>query len=103
MVSQSERSRRSDETPSTSTSSLEAVGNMDDRLTYDIKTASRLIGISTSLGYELARRGEFPGCIRLGVRRFVVSKAILHRFLNGDGQHSENTILEAVTEQGKAP
>jgi predicted DNA-binding transcriptional regulator AlpA len=59
---------------------------MEERLTYDIKTASRLLGISLSLGYELARRGEFPGCIRLGARRFVVSKAILHSYLDGRTQ-----------------
>jgi excisionase family DNA binding protein len=37
-----------------------------------VEEAAALLGIGRGLAYELARRGELPGVIRLG-RRYVVS------------------------------
>ena len=52
----------------------------DDRLTLTVEEACRLLGVGRTVGYELARRGELPGVLRLG-RRFVVSRPALERAL----------------------
>lgn len=58
-----------------------------ERLTVNIKTAAAMLGISKNLAYDLARRGELPGAIRLGPKRIVVSLAQLERLLSGkDGE-----------------
>ncbi len=48
--------------------------------TVTVREAARVLGIGLNTAYELARKGELPGVIRLG-GRFVVSKAALHRLL----------------------
>jgi excisionase family DNA binding protein len=53
-----------------------------DRLALSIEEASNLLGISRSLGYELAAQGRIP-TVRLG-RRIVVARAALERLLAGD-------------------
>ena len=54
-----------------------------DRLTMDIPSAAALLGISRNLGYELARRGDFPiPILKLG-RRLVCSRQALLRLLEG--------------------
>ena len=54
---------------------------MSDKATMDIPTASILLGISRGLGYDLARRGEFPvPIIRLG-KRMVVSRMAIDQLL----------------------
>ena len=58
----------------------------NERLTYSISEACSLLGISRNLGYELARRGELPGLIRLGQKRVVCSKLAIQKLLEGDGQ-----------------
>jgi excisionase family DNA binding protein len=50
--------------------------------TISIEDAARELGIGRSLAYQLARRGELPGVIKLG-NRFVISRASLERLLNG--------------------
>ena len=58
-----------------------------ERLTVNVETAARMLGISKNLAYDLARRGELPGAIRLGHRRIVVSLSTIYRLLNGkDGE-----------------
>jgi len=52
-------------------------------LTVDVPTAARLLGISRGGAYELARRGELPGAIRLG-QRVVVSRRALERARDGE-------------------
>ncbi len=47
-------------------------------LTMKVGEAARLLGISRGQAYELARRNELPGAIRLG-GRVVVSRSALHR------------------------
>jgi len=54
------------------------------RLTYSIPEACALLGISRNLGYELAKRGELPGLIRLGQKRVVCSKLAIDRLLQGE-------------------
>ena len=54
-----------------------------DRLTMDIPSAAAVLGISRNLGYELARRGDFPiPVLRLG-RRLVCSRQVLLKLLEG--------------------
>ena len=52
-------------------------------LTITIEEACRLYGIGRTLGYDLARRGELPGVIRLG-RRLLVSRPALEKALGLD-------------------
>ena len=54
-----------------------------ERLTLTIAEAAAMLGISRNLAYELARRGELPGVIKLGQRRLVVSKLAISRLLEG--------------------
>ncbi len=57
-----------------------------ERLTLTISEAARQLGISRNLCYELARRGELPGLIRLGGKRMVISKIALQKMLEGNGR-----------------
>lgn len=52
-----------------------------ERLTYTVEEACDRLGIGRTLGYELARRGELPGVIRLG-RRLLVSRPALEQALD---------------------
>ena len=53
----------------------------EDAPTVDLwPTAGKAYGISRSLTYELASRGEFPGLIKMG-SRYRVSTAELRRVL----------------------
>jgi excisionase family DNA binding protein len=49
--------------------------------TVDVPTAARILGISRTYAFELARRGELPGAIRLG-GRIVVSRKAIDRLLS---------------------
>lgn len=57
----------------------------DGRLTYTVKEAATKLGISKNLAYDLARRGELPGVIRLG-KRLLISAAQLERLLTGNSE-----------------
>ncbi len=49
--------------------------------TIDVPTACRALGLGRTLGYELARRGEFPcPVLRVG-RRYLVPTAGVHALL----------------------
>lgn len=61
---------------------------MDERLTYTVDEAARLLGVSRGSAYEAARRGELP-VIRLG-RRLVVPRARLEDLLGGDAERKQN-------------
>lgn len=54
-------------------------------LVTTVEKAGRALGIGRSLAYDLARRGELPGVIRLGAR-FVVSVPALNRALGIDAK-----------------
>jgi excisionase family DNA binding protein len=60
--------------------------NEGERLALSVEQASRLLGISTWLGYELVGRGELPS-VRLG-RRIVVPRAALERMLENASPRS---------------
>jgi predicted DNA-binding transcriptional regulator AlpA len=51
--------------------------------TVNVPTAARMLGISRGHAFELARRGELPGAIRLG-NRIVVSRSVLERTIDGE-------------------
>ncbi len=51
-----------------------------ERGTETVEETARRYGIGRGMAYELARRGELPGVIRLG-HRFVVAKAVTDRIL----------------------
>jgi excisionase family DNA binding protein len=53
----------------------------ENRLTLSVEEASAMLGISRNLGYTLAREGKLPGCIKLGQKRMVVSKAAIENLL----------------------
>lgn len=48
--------------------------------TVSVPNAGQQLGIGRQLAYELARKGELPGVVRLGTR-YVVSQAVLDRVL----------------------
>jgi excisionase family DNA binding protein len=52
-------------------------------LTISVEETARQLGIGRTLAYELARRGELPGAIRLG-GRYVVSRRALERVIDGE-------------------
>ncbi len=66
-----------------------------ERLTYTIEEACDRLGIGRTLGYELARRGELPGVIRLG-RRLLVSRPALEKALGLDASRPDDADPEAA-------
>jgi excisionase family DNA binding protein len=54
---------------------------LDDRLTYDLREAGRLLGLGRNAIYEAAKTKQVP-TIRIG-RRLLVPKAALERLLAG--------------------
>ena len=52
--------------------------------TLSVEEAAKRLGIGRSLAYDLARRGELPGAIRLGEKRIVVSRMQLQSFIEGN-------------------
>lgn len=66
----------------------------NDRLTLTVEEACRLLGVGRTVGYELARRGELPGVIRLG-RRLVVSRPALEQALGMTRPAPVGTATEA--------
>jgi len=59
------------------------------RLTLSIPEAAKALGISRGLAYDLARRGELPGIIKLGQKRVVVSRSAIEKLLQGNGNETE--------------
>lgn len=59
----------------------------DGRLTLTIREAATKLGISKNLAYDLARRGQLPGVIRLGNKRLVVSRVQLDNLLKGEANN----------------
>ena len=51
---------------------------ISESLTISVAEAARILGISRGGAYELARRGELPGALRLGGRIVVSRSALLH-------------------------
>ena len=60
-----------------------------ESLTMTIKEVARVLGISRSLAYELAKRDALPvKVIRLGEKRMVVSRRAIEILLSGNGATS---------------
>jgi excisionase family DNA binding protein len=57
-------------------------GGNERRLTYTVPEAAALVGISDDSYYRALRAGEVPGLKIRG--RYVVPRAALHRYLNGE-------------------
>ena len=55
----------------------------DERLTYSVPEAGKLLSLSRNSAYDAAKRGELP-TIRLG-RKIRVPKAALQRLLESAG------------------
>jgi excisionase family DNA binding protein len=53
--------------------------------TITVEEAGTMLGIGRGLAYELAKRGELPGVLRLG-HRYVVSRQRLEQVLAGDAE-----------------
>jgi excisionase family DNA binding protein len=53
----------------------------DDRLTWTVPEAARLLGISKDTAYEAAHRGELP--VKVIGRRMLVPRVALLRLLDG--------------------
>jgi excisionase family DNA binding protein len=54
----------------------------NDRLTYDVPEAGRLLGLGRNAAYEAAKTGELP-VIKIG-SRLLVPKIALDRLLKGE-------------------
>lgn len=54
---------------------------MEARATVTVEEAAHMLGIGRNTAYEAAKRGEFPGAIRIG-KRIVVSRNVLDRLLS---------------------
>jgi excisionase family DNA binding protein len=61
-----------------------------DCQTLTVEEAGRVLGISRSLAYEAARRGEIP-VIRIG-KRYLVLKVQLEQILAGSGKRTREPI-----------
>ena len=53
----------------------------NESATISVEECAKSCGIGRSLAYDLARRGELPGVLRLGQKRLRVSRAALERYL----------------------
>jgi predicted DNA-binding transcriptional regulator AlpA len=53
----------------------------DECWTLTVPVAGKRLGLSRGASYDAAKRGDFPGLIKIG-RRLLVSKAALERALD---------------------
>jgi excisionase family DNA binding protein len=58
-------------------------------LTLTVTVAAKKIGISTSSAYQLCRAGKFPGALRIGEKRWCISRYQFERWLQGTGEASK--------------
>jgi excisionase family DNA binding protein len=80
-VQMQEQGRESAGTPAASTQRATESLAADQRLTWTVPEAARLLGISKDSAYEAARRGELP--VRVIGRRMLIPRAALLRLLDG--------------------
>lgn len=59
-------------------------GTANTALTYDVKEAAAILGVSLGTAYEAVKRNQIPS-IRLG-RKIVVPRAALHHLLDVTNQ-----------------
>ncbi len=55
----------------------------EQRRTYTVEEAAKVLGISRSLAYDEARRGTLPGLIKIGSRLLVSKEAIDRLLMSG--------------------
>ena len=62
-----------------------------ERLTYDVKTAAKLLGLSKNSAYQACLKGEIPH-LKIG-KRILIPKVQLERLLlaNGEAKNDFNT------------
>ncbi|WP_113675254.1 helix-turn-helix domain-containing protein [Vallitalea guaymasensis] len=65
----------------------------NSKATYSIPEAAKILGISRSLCYNLASKGELP-VLRLGERRMVIPRVALEKMLESTGMINETTTNE---------
>ena len=53
-----------------------------EKQTFTVEEAAKILGVGRQTAYDLARKGELPGVRRLG-RRVIVSKTELEAYLSG--------------------
>ena len=53
----------------------------NERRTLSVKEAAKELGIGKNLCYQLCKRGQMPGMIRLGEKRIVISRIQIERLL----------------------
>ena len=61
-----------------------------------VAQAGRLLGISESKAYELAREGNLPGLVKLPGHRNVVRRAVVEAWLSGADIPAGKPALRAV-------
>ena len=62
----------------------------NERATLSVEETAKMLGIGRTLAFDLARRGELPGVLRLGQKRLRVSRAALERYLAEGSSWSDN-------------
>lgn len=61
----------------------------EQRLVLSVHEAAALLDCSPGLIYSLIREERMPGALRLGVKRIIISRAVLEAWVNGKvGQES---------------
>lgn len=72
----------------------------DSPITISVEEAAAILGIGRSLAYDLARRGELPGVLRLG-HRLLVSRPLLEKRLGIEPlRDDERAAVDAADEKG---
>ncbi len=61
----------------------------NERLTYNVREAAKLLGLSKNSAYQACLKGEIP-CLKIG-RRLLIPRAQLDRMLNEAGK--ERAVL----------
>lgn len=56
----------------------------NERLTYNVREAAKLLGLSINSAYQACLKGEIP-CLKIG-KRILISKMQLDRMFNEDGK-----------------
>lgn len=63
--------------------------NSRERMTYDVGTAAKLLGLSRNSAYLACLRGDIP-CLRIG-KRLIIPKIRLDEMLSGKRAPQEPT------------
>lgn len=61
----------------------------NEKLTFTIRECASALSISKNLCYEMAKRNQLPGVIRLGAKRIVISRQAILKLLDGNEKQPE--------------